>query len=93
MMRWVDFIAAISKHQRISVAPVVAETLAALHAIIFCYENQFQKVVFEGDALQVVQGVNSNGLCSSSFRHQELAFANGVYTVYSCMLISQWGSS
>ena len=44
---------------QIEVEPVVAESFAALHAVIFCLELGYSKAWFEGDALQVVNEVNS----------------------------------
>jgi ribonuclease HI len=41
------------------VDPMVAEALAATHAFITGYELGFQQVIFEGDAQQVVQVINS----------------------------------
>jgi hypothetical protein len=43
-----NFLAAVSKQERIEVEPVVAETLAALNAILWCQEQNFQDVIFEG---------------------------------------------
>ncbi|XP_059436307.1 uncharacterized protein LOC132169261 [Corylus avellana] len=63
------FLVAYSKHQWIDVEPVIAEALAALHAIILCQEENFQNVVFEGDSLQVVQAINSDSQCNSKYGH------------------------
>jgi hypothetical protein len=51
------------------VEPMVAETLAALSAILWCQEQSFQDVIFEGDALQVVKEVNSDRQCSTYYGH------------------------
>ena len=51
------FLVAISKWQKIKVEPVVAETIAAVNAIIFSQELNYQNVIFEWDALQVVREV------------------------------------
>jgi hypothetical protein len=59
----------VSKQESIEVEPVVAETFAALTAIIVCLEQNFQDVIFEGDALQVVKEVNSDKHCSSYYGH------------------------
>jgi ribonuclease HI len=63
------FLAAISKKQKIMVEPVVAETIAAINAIIFCQELNYRNVIFEGDALQVVREVNSDRMCSNHYGH------------------------
>jgi ribonuclease HI len=63
------FLTAISKQESIEVEPVVAETFAALTAITVCLEQNFQDVIFEGDALQVVNEVNSDKHCSSYYGH------------------------
>lgn len=47
------FLSACGFTKRMTVMPVVAEALAALHAMIFCKENGFTKTIFEGDALQM----------------------------------------
>ncbi|XP_059437060.1 uncharacterized protein LOC132170186 [Corylus avellana] len=63
------FMAAFSKQQDIDTELVVAEAMAALHAIILSQEMNFQNVVFEGDSLQVVQAVNSVSQCNSIYGH------------------------
>jgi ribonuclease HI len=63
------FLAACSKRQSINVEPMVAEALAAIQAILFCQEHNFQKVIFEGDSLQVVKEVNMSTQCNSSYGH------------------------
>jgi ribonuclease HI len=64
-----SFLAAVSKKEQMIVEPVVAETLAALNAILWCQEQNFQEVIFEGDALQVVKDVNTEEQCSSYYGH------------------------
>jgi hypothetical protein len=51
------------------VDPVVAGTLAAFHALLFCHEIGVQHVIFEGDALQVVNEVNAENLCNTRYGH------------------------
>ena len=64
-----NFLATVSKQERIEVELKVAEMLVAINAIIWCQEQNFQDVIFEGDALQVVKEVNSNRHCSSYYGH------------------------
>jgi ribonuclease HI len=64
-----NFSATVSKQESIEVKLVVAETLAAINAIILCQEQNFQDVIFEGDALQVVKEVNSDRHCSNYYGH------------------------
>jgi ribonuclease HI len=63
------FVGAVSKKERIAVEPVVAETLAALFAILWCQEQNYHDVILEGDALQVVNAVNNDRQCSSYYGH------------------------
>jgi hypothetical protein len=51
------------------VNPVVAKALAATHAFILGYELGVQQVIFEGDAQQVVQAINSESPCNTSYGH------------------------
>jgi hypothetical protein len=51
------------------VDPMVAKALAATHAFIMGYELGFQQVIFEGDAQQVVQTINSESPCNTSYGH------------------------
>jgi hypothetical protein len=57
------FLEAISKKQYIEIEPV------AIHAVMSCHELNFHYVIFEGDALEVVQAVNSASICNSSYGH------------------------
>jgi ribonuclease HI len=63
------FLAAVSKQERLVVEPVVAETLAALNAVLWCQEQNFKEIIFEGDALQVVKDVNTAEQCSNYYGH------------------------
>lgn len=72
------FLAALSKQLRIDVSPVVAETLAALHAVMFCIEQGYSKAWFEGDALQVVKEVNSEFPCDTMHGHLIEAIKDGL---------------
>jgi ribonuclease HI len=64
------FLATVSKQEHMVVEPAATETLAALNAILWCQEQNFQEVIFEGDALQVVKEVNTEEQCSSYYGHQ-----------------------
>lgn len=48
-----------STTQRIVLEPIVAEALAALHAVILSKEIGFSDIILEGDALQIIQEINS----------------------------------
>jgi hypothetical protein len=52
-----------------NIEPVVAKAYAALHAIMMGRDFGAQGIVFEGDALQMVNAVNSNQISLSSFGH------------------------
>jgi ribonuclease HI len=73
-----SFLAAFSKRIHTEVSPVVAETLAALHAVLFCSEMGYSKAWFEGDALQVVNEVNSPLPCDSMHGHLIQAIKEGL---------------
>jgi hypothetical protein len=45
------------RYQKVVVEPKLAEVMAALHPVMFCKEVGFLDVVFEGDALQVIQEI------------------------------------
>jgi hypothetical protein len=53
----------------INADPTVAESLAAIYAMIFCKEVGFFDVIFEGDALQVVKEIQSTPPYTSRFGH------------------------
>jgi len=55
-------VAASSSSLHTSVAPVVAESMAALHTVEFCRGRGFQKIVLEGDSLQVVSAIKNKSL-------------------------------
>ena len=63
------FLAAFSQHLSYDVSPVIAEALAAVHAVIFCLEQGYTRVLFEGDSVQIVNEVNSSNPCQSLYRH------------------------
>jgi ribonuclease HI len=75
------FLAALSKQVSIDVTPVVAETIAALHAVMWCIEQGFKRVVFEGDSLQVVNEVNSIHPCDSLYGHLIEDIKTGIQTL------------
>ncbi|XP_059431643.1 uncharacterized protein LOC132165167 [Corylus avellana] len=64
-----QFVAARGIKKRIAADPTVAEAIAALHAVIFAKELGFSNVMFEGDALTVVNAINSTRSCESSYGH------------------------
>jgi hypothetical protein len=45
--------------QIINVEPIVAKAVAALHVVIFIKELGFSDTILEGDALQIIQEINS----------------------------------
>ena len=60
-----SFIAAASRVLNLVADLVVVETLAAFHALLFCHEIGVQRVIFEGDALQVANEVNAENPCNT----------------------------
>lgn len=50
-------------------APDVTEAIAALRAVTLCYELGLQKVILEGDALQIVRAMNTKGTHWSRYGH------------------------
>ena len=63
------FLAACGIKQKIVVDSIMAEALAALHAVIFAKKLGFSNVIFEGDALTIVKAVNSMEPCESNYGH------------------------
>jgi ribonuclease HI len=55
-------VAASSSSLHASVVSVVAESIAAVHAVEFCHGRGFQKIVLEGDSLQVVSAIKNRSL-------------------------------
>lgn len=51
------------------VLPIVAKVVAAFHTMLFAKEKGFMHVIFEGDALTIVNDMNSNHPCESSHGH------------------------
>jgi hypothetical protein len=45
------------------------EVMATANAIIFCKEMGYNNVIFEGDALQVIKAIETEGPCMSSYGH------------------------
>jgi ribonuclease HI len=64
-----DFIEAKTKYLRMQAEPIVTETLAALQALNLCTEQGYQRVILEGDALQVINLTNSVKPCNSGYGH------------------------
>jgi ribonuclease HI len=48
---------------------MMAEAIAAMHAVLFGKERGYKRVIFEGDALRVIQAINDSGLQQSCFRN------------------------
>jgi hypothetical protein len=61
-------VAASSSSLHASVALVVAESMAALHAVEFCHGRGFQKIVLEGDSLQVMSTIKNKSLLWATHR-------------------------
>jgi len=51
-----------------NVEPVVAESMAALHAIEFCCGRGLIKIILEGDSLQVVSAIKKQGFIWATHR-------------------------
>jgi ribonuclease HI len=54
-----DFVGGRSIIQNIETDSRIAESFAALMAVLFCKELGLSKVIFEGDAAQVIYDINS----------------------------------
>jgi hypothetical protein len=54
-----NFLGAKVSHQQILVNPKMVEAMSAHHAVIFVKEVGFASVIFEGDALQVIQALSA----------------------------------
>ena len=63
------FLATRSRTRMARVEPAVVEALAAAHAVAFAREMGFGQIIFEGDALNIVNDVNSEGPCTSMHGH------------------------
>jgi hypothetical protein len=64
-----QFLSVCSMKKQMSVRSVVTEAIAAFYAMLFAKENGYKHMCFEGDALKIVQEVNSNYPCDSSNGH------------------------
>jgi hypothetical protein len=47
--------------------PMLAEALGACHALLFCRQQRYTHVVFEGDSQVVVNALKKDGPCWTSF--------------------------
>jgi hypothetical protein len=49
--------------------PTIAEAVAASKAVVFCSEQCFQRIILEGDALEIVQGLRQEGPSWQRYGH------------------------
>ena len=63
------FLAARSRTSKARAEPAVVEALAAAQAVAFAREMGFRQIIFERDALKIVNDVNSEGPCTSTHGH------------------------
>jgi ribonuclease HI len=63
------FLAGRSITKEATVDPTTAEAIAAIYAVIFGKEQGYRQIVFEGDALRVVQAINDTYSRQSCFGH------------------------
>jgi ribonuclease HI len=56
-----EVLATLSAPKEYITAPDIAEATATLRAVYFCQELGFHQVILEGDALLVVQALNTGG--------------------------------
>jgi ribonuclease HI len=63
-----------------------AEALAALHAVILANEGKYTGVIFEGDALIVVNALNSPNYCESTYGH----YVEGMKQGLCCLGVSKF---
>jgi ribonuclease HI len=66
-------------------APEV-EALAALHAVILANERKYTGLIFEGDALIVVNALNSPNYCESTYGH----YIEGTKQELCCLGVSKF---
>jgi ribonuclease HI len=64
-----DFIEAETKYLRLHIELVVAEIFVALQALNLCTEKGYQRVILDGDALQVLNLINSVKPCNRGYGH------------------------
>ena len=57
--------------KKVSISTTKAESLTALYAVIYAkeQEREIKGAVFEGDALSIIDAVNSLQPCESSYGH------------------------
>ena len=72
--------------KEIDVDPTTVETVAAVQGIIMGKELGAQGIIFEGDAKQLIQAVNSLAPCNSNYGHlvediqcELMAFSNSSF--------------
>jgi ribonuclease HI len=63
------FLAGRSITKEVIVDPTTAEAIAAIYAIIFGKEQGYWQIIFERDAVRVVQAINDTYSRQSSFGH------------------------
>lgn len=62
-------LAARSMTHKMVLEQVMAEALVVIHALIMGTDLGLNAIIFEGDALQVINAVNSQEGCMSSYGH------------------------
>jgi ribonuclease HI len=68
------------------VDPLLAEAVAALFALYFCFEMGFTNIVSEGDSLQVIKG-----LCVPDFFIDRIwHFMEAIRQKASCFSVCKW---
>jgi ribonuclease HI len=63
------FLVACGINLKITADPARAEALAAFHEVMFAKELGLSNVIFEGDALSIVNTINSNRPCEAIYGH------------------------
>jgi hypothetical protein len=63
------FLAGRSITKEVIVDPTTAKVIAAIYAVIFGKEQGYRQIIFEGDALRVVQAINDTCSRQSCFGH------------------------
>ena len=64
-----SFLAGHSTMKMISTDSTTAEALATIQIVFFGKEQSYRHIIFQGDAMQIVQAVNHPSPCQSSYGH------------------------
>jgi ribonuclease HI len=80
------FLSAYGMTARLKASPATTKALAALHAMILARE-EFTGVIFEGDATNIVDAMNSNNPCDYSYGHFVEDIKPGLGSMENCSFV------